>query len=195
MYRRTVFAGVAVTLTAPAAGCVDGIDDEPGATPPPTGEVPVLQSYTVSDHAVEPDVEPDSDMDAWGVYVASRDVAERYWPADGDDADRNAVGEFVAETDFDAGKRLLYVQAFAPQTCYELVPGEDPSISEEGLPEVPLVVDRTAPEDQACADAITPVDLLARLSFDPYSTLPDELSVTISGHRDRPEELRLEAER
>jgi hypothetical protein len=137
-----------------------------------------LTGYTVSDTTVTPDVERESDMDPWGVFVASRNVVGEYFDTN-DAADK--VQTFVSETDFVDGDRLVYVQAFAPQTCYELVLEEEPSIGTNGHPVVKMIINRTAPADQPCGEAITPVDALVRLSFDPNGPPADAVTVQVTG--------------
>lgn len=144
-----------------------------------TDSAPKLTGHTVSEVAVTPDVERESDMDSWGVFLASRRVATEYFDTNDDDADD--VQTFVSETAFADGERLVYVQAFAPQTCYELRLREDPSIGTDDLPVVDTKITRTAPTDQACGDAITPVDLLVRLSFDPDGPAADAIAVRVTG--------------
>jgi len=214
MHRRTLLAGASIAL-AGAAGCLsraddpdsgDETDDSGNNSTDPSSDggtdgsgddgadsVPVLTGYEVADRAVTPDVERASDTDAWALLLASRDAAEAAFGAvEGDGAD--AVEEFVAGTAFDAGDRLLYVRAFGRQTCYDLVLAEEPAVDADGLPAVRVGVDRTAPEDQPCGDAITPVDLLLRLSFDPDAGSPDAVAVHVSGSVTGSEELLVEAE-
>ncbi|MFW6320631.1 MAG: hypothetical protein ACOC0Z_02165 [Halohasta sp.] len=155
----------------------------------------VLTGYTVSEHAVTPAVEHRSDMDAWGVFVGSESVAEEYFGSV-DEEGAEQVQEFVEETDFEAGEYLLYVEAYAPETCYELVVDGEPDVAENGLPTVEMAVTRTEPEDEACGEAMTAVDLLVRLSFDLDEGGPaDSIEVTVSGHRDDPEEVAIETDR
>jgi hypothetical protein len=207
MHRRTLLAGASIAL-AGAAGCLSRADDpdsgDSGTDPSGDGgmdgsgddgadSVPVLTGYAVADRAVTPDVERASDTDAWALLLASRDAAEAAFGAvEGDGAD--AVEEFVAGTAFDAGDRLLYVRAFGRQTCYDLGLEDEPAVAADGLPAVRVGVDRTAPEDQPCGDAITPVDLLLRLSFDPDAGSPDAVAVHVSGSVTGSEELLVEAE-
>lgn len=159
-----------------------------------TDSVPKLTGHTVSDVAVTPDVERESDMDAWGVFLASQSVATEYFDTTDDDADE--VETFVAETAFADGERLVYVQAFAPQTCYELRLRDEPFVDANGLPVVDTELSRTAPADQACGEAITPVDFLVRLSFDPDGPQPDAVAVQVTGSDGNEKEgFQLEAER
>lgn len=134
-------------------------------------------------------------MDAWGVFVGSETVAEEYFGSvDEDGAEK--VQQFVDETNFKAGDYLLYVEAYAPQTCYELILGDEPEIAENVLPNVELEVNRTKPDDEPCGDAMTAVDLLVRLSFDLDEGGPaDIIEVTVAEHRDNPEELAIETDR
>lgn len=205
MNRRGFIAGAGVAVPTLLAGCLNaaspGEDDggEGGDSTDGDGSdggddedtVPVLTGHQVSQGVATPDVERSSDMDAWGLFVASREAADTYYG----DADDEQVTSFVEETAFDAGERLVFLQAHAPQTCYELVLDGDPYVASNGIPTVEGVTERTAPEDQACGDAMTPVEVLLRLSFDPDAGPTDVLEAKISGHRDRSEALTLEAER
>ena len=156
--------------------------------------VPELTGYTVSDTVVTPNVERESDMDSWGVFVASQSVATEYFDT-GDD-ENNQLQTFISETSFEEGEGLVYVQAFAPQTCYELVLGEEPSISTNGLPVVDTELNRTAPADQACGEAITPVEILVRLSFDPDGPPADVAVVQVTDSDGNQQEgFQVEAER
>jgi hypothetical protein len=158
------------------------------------GSMPVLTGHTVSDVAITPDVERESDMDSWGVFLASQSVATDYFDTTDEDSDK--VQTFVSETAFGDGERLVYIQAFAPQTCYELVLGEDPSIGSNGLPVVDTALNRTAPADQPCGDAITPVELLVRLSFDSDGPPADVVTVQLTeSGGDQQSGFQLEAER
>lgn len=90
----------------------------------------------------------------------------------------------------------MYVQAFESQTCYELVLGEEPSISTNGLAVVDTELNRTAPADESCGDAITPVEVLVRLSFDPDGQPADVVVVEVTeSDGSQQESFRLEAER
>lgn len=167
--------------------------DEFAETETWTRDVPVLTDYTVSDHAVTPDGERYSDMDTWGLYLASHEAAEEYFgdvEADGADA----VRTFVDETMFQSGERLLYVHAYAPQTCYELVLDGEPHVAEDGDPVVRTELDRTAGEDEACGDAVTAVRVLLRLSFDPDGGTARRVDVHVAGTQDTTEVLTLEAQ-
>lgn len=156
--------------------------------------VPELTGYTVSETVVTPNVERESDMDAWGVFVASQSVATEYF--DTSEADTDQLETFISETAFEEGEGLVYVQAFAPQTCYELQLGEEPSIGTNGLPVVDTAISRTAPADQACGDAITPVEILVRLSFNPDGPPADVVVVQVNGSDGNQQEgFQLEAER
>lgn len=197
MNRRRFLAGASVVLPAAVAGCLnDGndADDETGTGGAGDGDqdsVPILTGHDLSDHVATPDAERNSDTDAWGLFVASRDAAEEYY-GEIDDED---VRAFVEETDFGSGDRLVYLEAYAPQTCYEMVLADDPHVAENGLPTVETAIDRLADDDVACGDAMTPVDLLLRLSFDPEGGSTDVVEARVASYRDDPEELTLEAER
>ena len=164
--------------------------DEAGDTDSP----PKLTGHTVSEVAVTPDVERESDMDAWGLFLANRSVATEYFDTTDEAADE--VQTFVSETAFEDGERIVYVRAYAPQTCYALRLKEDPFIDTNGLPVIRTEITRTAPVDQACGDAITPVDLLLRLSFDPDGPHPSAVAVQVTGGDGNEQEgFQLEAER
>ncbi len=94
--------------------------------------VPVLTVHTVSDAVVTPDVERFSDMDPWGVFLASERAAAEYF-GDLDEADSDEVQAFIEETPFADGDRLVYVQAFGPERCYRLELTEAPFIAEMGF--------------------------------------------------------------
>lgn len=149
-----------------------------------------LTDYAVSDYVVEPTVDSGDETDVWGVYLASRSAADAaFTAATGSDAD--AVRAFVSETAFDDGETLLFVRALAPQTCYALELDDEPTVDEAGRPQVSLAVTRTAPPEDLCGEAITPVSVLVRLAF--AQTVPDTLSVTVSGRGDQPTQLELQA--
>lgn len=207
--RRRFMQAVSVSSVTVIAGCIsdispesstgddDGANDDDagnddGSTDDDKDRVPELTGYTVSESVVTPAVEHRSDMDAWGVFVGSETVAEEYFESvDEDDAEE--VRQFVDETDFGAGDYLLYVEAYAPQTCYELILGDNPEVAENGLPNVALEVNRIQPDEQPCGDAMTAVDLLVRLSFDLGKGGPvDIIEVTVAEHRDEPEDLTIE---
>lgn len=216
MNRRTVLTGTGIALTAVLSGCLDETTDpqtsdesgngdgngNPDHTPAnnsstdgngDTDAVPVLTDYTVSEAVITPDKERTSEMEAWGAFVASESVADEYFEhSDAPGADK--VRSFVDETAFDAGERLVYVQAYAPQTCYELALDGEPTISDDGLTTINTAVNRTAGENEACGDAVTPVELLVRLSFDLEASIPDVVVVEIDGGTGDPDALRLKAE-
>jgi hypothetical protein len=194
MNRRRFLAGASVVLPAAFAGCLDDGNDETGTDGTGNGDqdsVPILTGHEVSDHVASPDAERTSDMDAWGLFVASRDAAETYYGH----VDDEGVRAFVDETDFESGDRLVYLEAYAPQTCYEMSLAEDPYVAENGLPTVETTVERLADDDEPCGDAMTAVDVLLRLSFDLEGGSTDVVEAHVTGHRDEPEELLLEAER
>lgn len=203
MNRRRFLAGVSIALPGAGAGCIsnsddpddDGATDDGGSSDDSDDDsVPVLTEYTVSEEVVTPDVEQFSHMDAGGILIATRDVAQQYFSAV-KESGSDSVDAFIEETDFDAGDRLLYVRAFGSQTCYELVLSEEPSVADNGHPLVQTGVGRTAPADQPCGDAITPVRMLLRLSFDPDAGSVAVVEVQVSGGKSETEELLLEAER
>jgi hypothetical protein len=137
----------------------------------------------VSEVAVTPDVERESDMDAWGLFLANRSVATEYFDTTDEAADE--VQTFVSETAFEDGERIVYVRAYAPQTCYALRLKEDPFIDTNGLPVIRTEITRTAP-----------VDLLLRLSFDPDGPHPSAVAVQVTGGDGNEQEgFQLEAER
>jgi hypothetical protein len=157
--------------------------------------VPVLTGHTVSDAVVTPDVDRESDTDAWGLFLASHGVAAEYF-GDGDDDGAEEVRAFIEGTAFEDGDRLVYVRAYAPETCYELELGRAPFIAENGLPVVETEANRTASNEKPCGEAVTPVDLLVRLSFDADGPPADVVIVRVTGsagnHR---EGFQVEAER
>lgn len=219
MNRRRFLAGASVVLPATFAGCLDGgnaADDGGSDDGTPGGSdgnesdhesdgsgddggdsggdedsVPILTGHEVSEQVATPDAERTSDMDAWGLFVASRDAAEEHY-GEVDDED---VQAFVDETEFESGDRLVYLEVYAPQTCYELALAGDPYVAENGLPTVEAAIDRLADDDVACGDAMTPVDLLLRLTFDLEGGSTDVVEARVASYRDDPEELMLEAER
>lgn len=130
-------------------------------------------------------------MDAWGLFLASEEVAEQYF---GDAEDAASVQSFVDATEFEDGDRLVYLQAYGRQTCYALEIEGEPFVAENGLPRIEAGVARTAGPDQPCGDAITPVRTLLRLSFDLEAGSPDVVGVKIAGDMDGTAELLLEAE-
>ena len=205
---RRGFVSGAAAATLLVTGCVgngsgagDGTDTPTDGTNTSTegekNDVPALTGYEVSDAVVRPSAERPDDHDSWGLFVATREAAEARFgdPKEGSDDDVEAVREFVEETDFDAGDHLLYVESYGPQTCYELVLDGEPKIAENGLPRVDARVDRTEPEDQPCGDAVTPVHLLVRLSFDLDAGPADVVEVRVADGWDEVDELRLDAER
>lgn len=196
--RRRLVQGL-TPIAGMTGGCL-GLE-APGTdngTPTPTSggrdSGPVLAGYVVSDHVVTPTTERFSDMDPWGLFLASGEVAEAYF-ANGENGDVEAVRTFIDETAFGAGERLLYVHTYGPQTCYALTLDRAPRIATNGRPLVETTVTRTAPADEPCGDAVTPVRILLRLSFDPTAGIPDAVDVRVAGHWDDSTELQLMAER
>lgn len=199
MARRRFMTGLCTASLVAVAGCLSSAasenDPDDNDDDDDKDSEPILTGYSVSDQTVRPAVEHASEMDAWGVFVGSRSTAVDYF-TNGDGGDAEALQTFLEETDFEAGDRLLYVEGYAPQTCYELVIDEEPKIAANGLPAVGLGVNRTAPDDQPCGDAITAVDSLLRLSFDIENGAPtDVIEVTVTGYKDDPEELLIEIDR
>lgn len=155
---------------------------------------PKLTDHTVSDVTATPNVERESDMDSWGVFIANRSIATEYFDPEDDAVEE--IQAFVSETDFEDGQRLVYVETYAPQTCYELILGEDPFINSNGSPVIDTELNRTAAESEACGEAITPVDLLVRLSFDPDGPPTDVVVVQVTDAAGNQQEgFQLEAER
>lgn len=185
MKRRDFLGATALSLPL-LAGCVDAPtpDERDG-----TGQL----EYAVSDAAVTPDVEGDSDTDAWGILLASEAIAREYF---GDVDGSEEVMPFVEATEFEAGDRLVYVQAFAPETCYRLALANEPVVEEGGQPILAMEAKRTAPAADPCGEAITPVELLVRLSFatdaPPAETVIVRIDGTVGTGR---EQIRLDAER
>ncbi len=184
VYRRTVIAGLMLGLS----GCVAPRSQES----PASGDQPVLDGYTVSETAIEPADERYSDMDAFGLFLASSTATADAFPLPEEPENATAiVHEFIEATEFSAGERLVYVLAYAPETCYLLGLADPPQVSDTGVT-VPLTVERTN-DDVACGEAVTPVDILFRLNFDRSSSIPDQLTVSITGDLGGPTELSLAA--
>jgi|GEM_PF-4440107 len=179
-----------------ASGGGDGDDGGSGGSGDGGGDrdsVPVLTGHEVSEHAVRPASEQYSNMEAWGLFLASNAAAEEHF-GDVEGSGAASVRAFVDATDFESGDRLLYLQAYGRQTCYALEIEGEPSVAENGLPRVEAGVARTAAPDEPCGDAITAVRALLRLSFDPEAGSPDAVEVEIAGHVGGTAELLLEAE-
>lgn len=158
-----------------------------------TESSPELTGVTVSDAVVTPEVERRSDMDAWGLFLASRSIAIDYFDTDEERTD--TVRAFIQATSFEGSERLVYIQAYAPQTCYALELRDDPSIDTDGPPVIDTEVIRTTPADEACGDAITPVELLMRLSFATDGPQPEQAAVRVTGSTGSQREgFQLEAE-
>lgn len=200
--RRRFLSGTAAA-TVLATGCVGrgvpgGGDGTVTSTDDENDSAPALTGYEVSDAAVRPSAERPDDQDSWGLFVAGREAADQYFsdPDEADESDAETVRAFVDETDFDAGDRLLYVEAYAPQTCYELALEREPRVAENGLPLVAVRVDRTEPDDAPCGDAVTLVHLLVRLSFDLDAGPADVVEVRVlDDDGENVDEHRVEAER
>lgn len=184
-----------VDVTYTTEGAIEITFDDSGRSKGvETDSVPVLEDVAISEETTVPNVEREDDMDPWGVFVASRDVATRYFePANTETP--SAVATFVEETAFDDGERLLFVEAWGSQTCYDLQLDSEPRIGENGLTQAEFDVTRTAPEDQACGDAMTAVHLLLRLSYDPDGPDPDVVSIRVGGEVASPREFEVEADR
>ena len=185
MKRRDFLGATALTLPL-LAGCVDA--------PTPDGRDGTGQiGYAVSETVVTPDVERFSDLDAWGLLLASETVAREYF---GDVEGGEAVMPFVEATGFEGGDRLVYVQAYTPETCYELVLAKEPVFGKDGQPILEMEARRTAPAEDPCGEAITPVELLVRLSFaveaPPVETVIVRVDGTVGTDQER---LRIDAER
>ena len=196
MNRRKFLASASMAVPTVLAGCLSRPAD-PGADDPDDSDpdaAPVLTGYTVSDQVVTLDGDQLPETEPWGLFLATADAADRHFET-GADGNAEAVRSFVDETDFESGDRLLYVLAYAPQTCYELRLDGEPRIADDGRPFVPVETNRTAPDDEPCGDAITPVAVLLRLTFDPDGSPADVVAVHLSGHWDDTQELLIEAER
>lgn len=197
--RRSVLAGGA-TAFALLAGCVaegtngggDSDGDDGNGSDGESDGVPVLTDFAVSEEIVVPDEERFSDMDPWAAFLASDAAAEDVF---GHVEDGAGAATFIDETEFDAGETLLFVEAYGPQTCYRLALDGDPQVAENGLPTVAATVERTAPSNELCGDAVTAGHLLLRLSFDPEAPAPDVVEVTVDEANGEPEELLVEAQR
>lgn len=192
--RDVLYIGAAAAVSL--AGCTSNEppeDDETTSEPGDGDSGPVLTGYEMSDTVVTPGQEQFSDLDSWGLFLASRDAAEAAWE-DVTEAGVEEVRAFIGETAFDAGERLVYLHSYGSQTCYEMNLTGDPRIADDGLPALEATVDRTAPADQPCGDAVVSVHLLLRLSFDPSAPLPNVVEARVAGNRDEPEQLLLEAQ-
>jgi hypothetical protein len=174
------------TTSEPGDGDGNGNGDGDG------GPHPVLTGWDLSDTVVTPDEEHVSDLDSWGLFLASREAAETTWE-DVTEAGVEEVRAVIGETAFESGQRLVYLHSYGPQTCYEMNLDGEPRVGDHGLPVVEATVDRTAPTDQPCGDAVVAVHLLLRLSFEPSAPAPDVVEALVAGTRDQPEELLLEA--
>jgi hypothetical protein len=111
--------------------------------------------------------------------LASRSAADRYF-GESDESGAIDVRAFITDTEFGAGDRLLYLQSSAPQSCYTLTIVDEPTITEDGIQRVDTSIERTVPDDYACADVITTVRLLVRLSFASNTDPPDIVKVHIT---------------
>lgn len=195
--RRFIHGAAAATVLT--AGCLaeggDGGSDGSGGSDGGSDRdsVPVLTGHEVSEDAVRPASEQYSDMDAWGLFIASSSAAEQHF-GDAEGSGAASVRAFVDATDFENGERLVYLQAYGRQTCYALEIEGEPSVADNGLPRVEAGVTRTAAPDEPCGDAITAVRALLRLSFDLDAGSPDVVEVEIAGHVGGTAELLLEAE-
>jgi len=193
MNRRGFLTGTGIALAVTLSGCLgDGGDDNESPNQTTNGDTknggaesdgeptesdsepdtPVLSGYEVSEQPVTADLN-DWGFDPGGVFVGSREVAQDHF------GDTDAEG-FVAETDFDGGERILYVRAVARQTCYELRVNGEPQVT-GGVLSVSVGITRTAPADEPCGDAMTPVATLVRFSFDPAGPPADVVTVAMAG--------------
>lgn len=185
------FGGLAGCTGAPPPGdSTETTTTQPGTTRD-TGQV--VTGYAVSESVEPPDVEQFSDLDAWGVFIGSRAVADEYFNSPDVNTSEPHL-RFIEETDFDHDETLVFVQAYGPQTCYALELVAPPTTTENNRPHISLSVERTAGADEACGDAMTPVGILLRLSFDPEHGHSDVVAVTVNSYKDTPEELQLELE-
>jgi hypothetical protein len=151
-----------------------------------------ITDYTVSEQVTFP---PGSETEeqSWGAYLADQATATAYFdPATGSDTDE--VEQFIGDTAFTEGERLLYVRTRAPQSCYELTIDTEPSVSDSGDVTVGTAVSRTAPANQSCPEVVTPVALLLRVSFAAASTPPSTARVSITGAAEGSVNLTLTAE-
>lgn len=160
-------------MSAVATTTLVGCMDDERARPP------AIQSVTRSDIAPTRRVPAESELQPWGRFLGSASAAQK---ALLDDVDPAPI-EFVETTDFEAGDRLLFVQAYGRQTCYRLEVVDSPRITRTGRPVAGVTVQRTEPPEVACGDAITPVSILLRVTFDVDRPLPDQFGVRV----DRPE--------
>ncbi len=95
------------------------------------------------------------------------------------DLDHDRTREFVEATAFGNGEVLIYLATTARQTCYSLeidrieVAGEDVAIDAAAA--------RTAPREDPCGDAITPLAAFVRLSFEPDGGMPGAVRAHFAG--------------
>lgn len=174
--RRTVVTASLIPLGV-SGGCMDD-----------TGDATQITGYTVSEQGVSPS-DPDTERQSWGAYLADQAAATAYF--DGSDTDH--VAQFIDETAFTEGERLLHVRTRAPQSCYELTVAAEPSVSDAGDLTVDTAVSRTAPPNQTCLDVVTPVALIMRVSF-AGAPIPSVARVSITGSTDGPVDLTLSAD-
>ncbi|MFB6162109.1 MAG: hypothetical protein ABEJ86_01530 [Halococcoides sp.] len=189
MHRRTVITSGIVAGSIWLAGCGETSDEEsPTDQAATTGQTDRrVTAVEITQDPPAPDVDR-SGLDSWGRYIASAERAAHYF------ASPDGSGPTVVEnTDFTSGERLLYVQVYARQTCYRLRLDGTVRV-DEGPVTVPVATQRTVPDTVGCAEAMTPVDLLVRLSFDPDGTPAEKARVVIDDEGDR-ETLHLDAER
>lgn len=184
-------AGLAgCTSTPPSTDPNNATTTQPATTMSSGG---ALAGYTVSESVETPNVEHVSDMDAWGVYIGSRAVADEYFHTSDENVAESHLA-FIEETNFEHGETLIYVQAYGPQTCYALELEAPPTTTETNQPHIPLTIERTAGENESCGEAMTPVEILLRLAFNPDHGPSDHVAVTVNSDRKAPEELQLELE-
>lgn len=170
-------------------------DDQSDGSGDDVDSVPELTGYTVSEIAPNPQ-DVGHELETSGRYITTEAAAEKYYGylADEEGDAAATAHAFVEETDFDNGERLLYLLGFGSQTCYELVLADDPMVTDNGIPRVETAANRTAPAEQPCGDAITPIDLLVRLSFDPSAGSPDVVEATVPTMDGSPVEVTLDAD-
>lgn len=177
MDRRQLLIGTGAVATSAIAGCAD--EDPAGP--------PAIQSVTVSDVTPVRRVAEETALEPWGRFIGSASAA-REELVKGTDPSPAA---FVEATDFTAGERLLFVQAYGRQTCYRLDLLDGPRLTETDRPLAVVAVRRTEPPENPCGDAITPVSLLSRISFVPDRRLPSRFDVRVRRPRAPTAELSL----
>lgn len=93
--------------------------------------------------------------------------------------DHDRTREFVEGTAFEDGEFLVYLATTARQTCYSLEIDRVEVVGDEVA--IDTAAARTAPPEDPCGDAITPLAAFVRLSFDPDGGMPAAVRVHFAG--------------